>query len=245
MPRRLKLLSNVFCAAGLQALKSGIEDLLVSQPFGSWNWKFSTVLERGGEGIHLQPVGFGVGDSCSGCFVALAQAEFDGMVDRQPVVGVQHARFADDFEGRAIVGAGGNDDGAESAAGEFESDGSGGFDGCGAVIGNGATGDANDFILQDEAERVDAVHADIGDGAASRQRRVSKPCAAVVLGGVTELRAGVDGAADGAGRDLIAEPARTVLETEDLGDAEEQIGRTGRGDHLAHFGRVHGHGLFA
>ena len=67
----------------------------------------------------------------------------------------------------------------------------------------------------------------------------------MVLGGVTELRAGVDRAADGVGRDLIAEPARTVFETEDLGDAKEQIGRTGRSDHLAHFGGVHGHGLFA
>ena len=168
MPRRLKLLSDAFCTAGLQALKSGVEDFLVAQPFDSWNWKFSTALECGCEGIHLQAVGFGVGDSCSGCFVTLTQAEFDGVVDRQPVVGVQHARFADDFEGRSIVGAGGNDDGAKSAAGEFESDRSGGFDASGAVIGNGATGDANDFILQDEAERVDAVHADIGDGAASR-----------------------------------------------------------------------------
>ena len=68
---------------------------MVSQPFDSWNWKFSTALECGCEGIYLQAVGFGIGDSCSGCFVTLAQAEFDGMVDRQRVVGPQHARFAD------------------------------------------------------------------------------------------------------------------------------------------------------
>ena len=80
--RRFKLLGNILCPAGLQTLESGIENHLILQAFGSWNRKFSTALQRGCKGIHLQAIGLGVGDGCRGCFVTLAQAEFDGMVYR-------------------------------------------------------------------------------------------------------------------------------------------------------------------
>src|SRR5882762_6922300 len=238
-------LSDVFCTAGFQAAEGGVEDFLIAKSFCSWNEKLGPALEGFSEGIHLQGVGFRIGDGGRVGFVALALAEFDGMIDGQAILGLQCAGLANNFEGCAVVGASGNQDDAESAAGELKGNRRGGFDGAGAIVRDSAGCNTNDFVLQDEPQRVDAVHADIGDRTTSGKRWVGEPNAAVILRRVTEFGAGVDGAADGTGGDLIAKPTGAVLEAEYLRDTEKKFGGPGGFDHLAAFASVHSHRLFA
>src|SRR5271165_2211509 len=105
--------------------------------------------------------------------------------------------------------------------------------------------DPHRLVLQEIAQRIDAMYADVGNRASSSYRPVVDPGAPVSAPDKRELGAGKYGTSDFAGRDVLPEPGDTLRKTKNLSDAQQNARFARRFDHLAAFAGVHAHRLFA
>jgi hypothetical protein len=101
------------------------------------------------------------------------------------------------------------------------------------------------IVLENEAQGIDAMNADIGDGTTGCHGGIGEPTALVLESGVGELNAREDDPTDLAGADALANALKAGLEAKAMSDTEENAGFL-RGRH--HFSRllgIHRHGLLA
>ena len=234
--------------AGAPAAVGGVEYLLVAKPVFGRGGKGRFAANRQSKGIELARVGeavadlFFLDDTRVG---ARAKIDGDGTLDIEAVESGEDTVLASEFEQCTVLGASGDADGSDRLAGELKGKSSGAFDSAGAFVLDGCTGHGRDFVVEDETERVDAMHADVRDGAAGCERRVRDPRAGAFGSGITKFGASEYGAPDVVVRDAVTQSPGAVFETEDMGHAERKRGGLGGNDHLFNFGGIHRHGLFA
>ena len=89
------------------------------------------------------------------------------------------------------------------------------------------------------------MYADIRNRPTRCESRIGKPCATVLLRGITEFRARENGASDCSSRNLIAKPAGTFVKAKYVRDAEQNFRRVRSFYHAMALGGVHRHRLFA
>src|SRR3954470_15663169 len=111
------------------------------------------------------------------CFAFTAQFDRHWTIDRQPVVCAQSALLAYDFNGSTIRRAIRHRHGSQRPTRELQEESGRGFYVVRAVVRGRGGSHADDLVLQDETQRVDAVNADIDNWAAARQFSIVQPLA--------------------------------------------------------------------
>src|SRR5438128_493004 len=102
------------------------------------------------------------------------------------------------------------------------------------------------FVLKNETQRVNAMHADVKNWTAAGETSVVQPLSWMRgVGEKREFGASENGTTNRTARQQLANFANALLEAKDVGYAQQYLLLASGLDHPTAFVRVHGHRLFA
>ena len=171
---------NLLGLPALDASIGGVQDFLILPTLFSGGGKLGLALDSVGERVDHVGIGQLIGNGLG--FYNLAAAtklKLDGMLDVESIIGVENTALANEFQRRAIVGAIGGEHRSQGAAGKLQGKRRGRFQFARNPVPHAEGADPQDLILQDEAKRIDAMNAHVGDGAATGYFRIIEPLAGV------------------------------------------------------------------
>src|SRR5215472_9921255 len=220
-PGLLSNLRHVFDFAALQSSKRRVQNFLILPALFTPNRKRRLALNCIGELIHLPRISQLVGNLLGLDDLSRSpQLQRDRMVHRQPVVRSQAAFIAHKLNRGAIISTHRDHHAAQGSALELQRKYSCRLDPARLLVPHAPRSQANDSILQDVLQCIDAMHAHIADGPAARQRRISQPLARMRLAKVRELGSRENRPSDLSSRDPLSKTRHAIFETKNMCDTQ-------------------------
>ncbi len=226
---------------------SGVQNHLILPAFFAGNAVFMLTFHRGGKFVDLFGIGKMVGDRLMmDHLIVVDEIDRDRKVHRHALVANERAVVPVNFDGGVILGAIGDRNIGHGSAREFKGHCRCGFDVTGALVFYADGTYANNFVLQNEPKRIDAMDTNVGDRAASGDRTIMQPCPRMIgRSEEREFSARKSRTPNVSGGDSVTQTSCRLAEAEYMRHPEQHVCFAGSHHHLSCFIGIHCQRFFA